>query len=306
MAELTPDMARAALAFLYDAWPVQQGIEPGRNGWDHKFSTSYQISCMVLVALGEAEETPWGAVPLAAPRLPEVLPLWEDVAVAVLWLAGQQWLLSYRKMDGSPEVRRAGGFTVVRIGAPPPAPPNILAGPGSGPALAAPVVVTALEALGLVADGRWTAAAEPVLWRGMPGAWGLTFQEDARVLAAVEAALATLPGAMRDQIDALMRITEEAVSASLARNLAAREEQRLRLGREPTYPVFTAEMARRGLAFRREGDLDWLFFCHWRLGRGWLDEATAARALEVFHDRLAITVRRAVIGRLYPGGFVWD
>ncbi|NJS40549.1 MAG: hypothetical protein HC783_17860 [Rhodobacteraceae bacterium] len=56
----------------------------------------------------------------------------------------------------------------------------------------------------------------------------------------------------------------------------------------------------------RGNALDWIFFRHWRLGRGWLDETDAGRALHIFHDRLAITMRRAVVARLYPDGFVCD
>jgi hypothetical protein len=42
-----------------------------------------------------------GAAPLPAPRLPAVLPRWDDICVAVLWLAQQRSELGWRQMDGS-------------------------------------------------------------------------------------------------------------------------------------------------------------------------------------------------------------
>lgn len=306
---MTGAMAEAVVAFVHAAWPVQVEGDPPWRGWDHLFSTSYQIACMALVALGEAEETEWGAIPLLHPRLPDALPFSEDVAVAVLWLAQQQNLLTYRQMDGSlPEPRSVGwgAFTVRRLDAPPPPPPSILAGPGSGPAWVAKVVILVLQALGLLWDGRWTEDAETVLWRGMPAAWGLQFETDQRFLAAVEAAVATMPGSLREEIDRLMRISAADVAACVAQSERAHEELAIRFGRpSPTSP-YTTEQARRSVLFRRESDLDWVFFRQWRLGRGWPDNAEAMRRLEIFHDGLAITMRRAVVARLYPGGFVWD
>ncbi|MBV0893491.1 hypothetical protein KTN05_16980 [Paracoccus sp. Z118] len=70
------------------------------HGWDHRHITAYQIGCEALAALGQAVETGRGARPLAHPRLPEVLPRWDDICVAVLKLARQQDLLSYRLPDG--------------------------------------------------------------------------------------------------------------------------------------------------------------------------------------------------------------
>jgi hypothetical protein len=304
--DLTPAMAEAVVAFLRAAWPVQEETEPQRQGWPHLSSTSCQIACMALVALGEAEETGWGAVPLAEPRRPDALPFWEDIAVAVLWLAQQQNLLSYRQMDGSPPEPRMGGFAVRRIGGPPLPPPDILAGPGSGPAGVADIAVQVLEALGLVCDGRWTVAAETVLWRGMPRAWGLRFDEDGRFLEAVDRAAATMPLEVGEEIARLMRISETDVAAGVARSELAHEALRLRFGRPSARPPDTAEQVRRSLPHQRENDLDWIFFRHWRLGRGWLDEGEASRRLEIFHDGLATAMRKAVVARLYPDGFVWE
>jgi hypothetical protein len=303
---MTPEMANAVVQFLHAAWPTQAEGDPPQRGWDHMFSTSYQIACMALVALGEAEDAVWGAVAKAEPRLPDALPFWEDVAVAVLWLAQQQNLLTYRQMDGSLPPPRGGGFVVQRKGGPPLPPPNIQAGPGSGPARAAEMVIPALEVLGLLRDGRWTAEAEIVLWRGMPAAWGLRFESDQRFLAAVEAAVTSMPGRKREEIDRLMRISAVDVAACVAQSERAHEELTIRFGRpSPTAP-YTTEQARRSLMFQRENDLDWVFFRQWRLARGWLDEDQSRRRLDIFHDGLAITLRKAVLARLYPVGFVWE
>lgn len=306
MRELTGAMAEAVVAFVHAAWPVQVEGNPSRRGWNDMASTSYQIACMALIALGEAEETEWGAMPRLQQRLPEVLPFWEDVAVAVLWLARQQNLLTYRQMDGSLHPPRGGGFVVQRIGGPPLPPPNILAGPGSGPARAAEVVIPALEVLGLLRDGHWTAEAETVLWRGMPAAWGLRFETDQRFLTAVEAAVAQVPEEVREDLDRLMRISGADVAACVAKSERAHEDLAIRFGRpSPTAP-YTTEQARRSVLFRRENDLDWVFFRQWRLGRGWLDAAGQARRLDIFHDGLAIAMRKAVVARIYPDGFVWE
>lgn len=57
---------------------------------------------------------------------------------------------------------------------------------------------------------------------------------------------------------------------------------------------------RQGLIFLRIHDLDWLFFSNWRLSDGWLSPLERKRAMEIFHDSLAIRMRRAVVKRLYP------
>jgi hypothetical protein len=66
-----------------------------RVGWEHNFLSAYQMGCMALAALGQAKKTVDGAVPLENPRLPQVLPRWDDVCVAVLWLADQQDMLIF-------------------------------------------------------------------------------------------------------------------------------------------------------------------------------------------------------------------
>lgn len=57
--------------------------------------------------------------------------------------------------------------------------------------------------------------------------------------------------------------------------------------------------ARLSLVFASEGNLDMLFFRRWRLDDGWLSPQAAEQALEIFHDPLAIAMRRAVVEGLY-------
>jgi len=239
---------------------------------------------------------------LAAPALPAVLPRWDDVAMAVLWLAERQNGLGWRQMDGSPAQGRQGGYVIRRLDAPPPTPPNIAAGPGSGPALASAPVLDLLGVLGLLEEGRWTAAAEGVLWRGLPREWGLPFDGDPRVLAAVEQALATLPDGIRAEMARMVRITEADLAEAMARHETSQADLRERFGpKARTGPMLTKAGARHGLVFRRQNELDWLFFRNWRLAGGWLSARDPVPRLEIFHDRLAIHVRQAVVGRLHPG-----
>jgi hypothetical protein len=62
----------------------------------------------------------------------------------------------------------------------------------------------------------------------------------------------------------------------------------------------TPEATRRSLAFQRRDKLDWIFFRRWRISDGWLTTEQAKLALEIFHDPLAIQMRRAVVEHLYP------
>jgi hypothetical protein len=295
----TSDWSGEVIDFLARNLPTNG---PG-EGWHDMAMTAYQIGCEALVALGQAEGTGWGAVPRASPRLPPVLPRWDDVCVAVLWLAHQQNMLGYRLRDGSvPPPRGGGGFVLIRMEAPPPPAPNIAAAHGLGPARAAPEVVSALEALGLVAQGRWTSAAETVLWRGQPEAWKLDVSSDPRFVEAVEQALVTMPDDVRAEMDRLTVITDEDVAAAIVRGAASYERLRARHGPEARIvpPPTTAQAVQTRLESARRNDLDWLLFRRWRLADGWLTPEAAALALEVFHDRLAIAVRRAVVARRYP------
>lgn len=271
-------------------------------GWDHWFLSAYEIACEALVALGHAEPTEWGAVPLNEPRLPNRSPRWDDICMAVLGLAGQQRLISYRRHDGGMPTPRRGGFVIRRTGAPPPPPANIAASHGLGPAHAAAELLAVLECLGLVAAAAWTKAAETLFWRMQPAAWEMQIDSNPRFHKAVKRALHAMPGHIRDAITRLtLPIGVAEISLALQRWEAAQDELRnrfgakARLGRKPDEAGI-----RRSLASQRCNELDWLFFRYWRLDDGWLPTEPAFQALEVFHDPLAESMRRAVIAAFAP------
>ncbi|WP_458393402.1 hypothetical protein [Rhizobium brockwellii] len=270
------------------------------DGWDHMFLTAYQIGCEALAALGQADEISGGAIPRKNARLPDELPRWDDLCVSVLQLAAQQRLLSCRRPDGSLPLL-TGSWVVRRIVEPPPPPPNIVAANGLGPAFATPEALSVLRALGLLTEGRWTEIAETVFWRDWPEEWDMDFHSDPRFSDAVEQALATIPADIRVEMDKLVTITDTDVTAAVKRSASAVEESRAKYGPNASIgQPDTPEQARRGLEFLRRAELDWLFFRHWRLADGWLAPKEASKALEIFHDDLAIAVRRAVAKRLYP------
>lgn len=272
-----------------------------RDGWHHMFSTAYQIGCEALVALGQAQETEWGALPLENPRLPSVLPRWDDVSVSVLWLAEQQNKLEYHYPDGTKPTANS-HWTVAFVGAPALPPPNIAAIEGLGPAHATPDVLPVLQSLRLIAEDRWTMAAETVLWRDELTAWGSDIMSDPRFASAVERAIGAMPNDIRAEMDRIATISETDVAAHVLRS-AAQYEEELAKHRGPKARVSSPETpkeAQKTLEFLRRDDLDWLFFRRWRLPDGWLSPKEAERALKIFHDPLAIEIRRAVAARLYP------
>ncbi|WP_211095323.1 hypothetical protein [Yoonia maricola] len=257
---------------------------------------------MSLVKLGFADTTEWGAIPKDHPERPETLPRWDDICISVLWLAAQQNKLSYRLQDGSVLPRRIGnGFVMVRKDAPPPATPNIAARFGLGPALAQSEVERLLDQLGLVADGAWTKEAVFVLWRTSPKSWALDYTSDKRFLDSVQKAVASVPDEFASEISKLIVITDDDIDALINRHAEmidqAREKYgpKARLGEIPSH-----EQAQRSLEFSRRNELDWLFFRRWRIDDGWLSDKEASRAIEIFHDRLAISMRKAVLRRLHP------
>lgn len=64
--DMTPAMVGTVVAFLRGPWPLDRELDTSRACWIHDFSTTYQIACMALVALGEAEATEWGSLARAA------------------------------------------------------------------------------------------------------------------------------------------------------------------------------------------------------------------------------------------------
>lgn len=273
------------------------------NHWDHCSISAFQKGCEALIALGQAHESYWGAAPREDPELPRVLPRWDDMCIAVLKLGDQQDMIDYRLPDGSP-LHPAGDLSVIsKNGRPfPPLPaPNIKATDGLGPAHVGPKLLPVLQALGLIAGGSWTNDAETVLWRVQPRAWNMDVISDSRFQTAAQVAMETLPHDIRIEIDRLVAITDEDVTAELARNTAWIEEHRAKFGpKARIIAPMTLDENHRSLITLRNGELDLIFLGHWRLPDGWLSEELAERTLGIFHDPLAIQMRRAVIERLHP------
>ncbi|WP_434288222.1 hypothetical protein [Celeribacter sp. SCSIO 80788] len=273
-----------------------------RPGWNDMASTAYQIGCMALVKLGFADATDWGAVPKDVPELPTNMPRWDDICISVLWLAEQQNKLSFLLPDGSlPPTRIRSGFVIAMMDPPPPPTPNIKARSGLGCALCDDDLLQLLQQLGLVSNGAWTQQAEFILWRTSPKNWSLEFLRDERFWDAVQKATATIPDDIAAEITELTEISEEHIDELIAwheEKLAEGREkygQKARLGEVPT-----RERAKSSLELSRRNAIDWVFFRHWRIEDGWLSTREAEAALDIFHDRLAIAMRRSVMKDLHP------
>lgn len=273
-----------------------------RPGWHDMASTAYQIGCMALVKLGFANATDWGAVPKDVPELPTTMPRWDDLCISVLWLANQQNKLSFRLPDGSlPPTRIGNGFVIAMKDPPPPPVPNISARFGLGCALCEADVLHLLQQLDLVSNSGWTQQAEFILWRTSPRNWSLVFSCDERFLYAVRKATATIPDDIAAEISELTEISERNID-----ELIAWHEEKLAEGREKYGPkarlgkVPTRERAQRSLEFSRRDAIDWVFFRRWRIQDGWLSAKEAEAALGIFHDKLAISMRRSVVKSLHP------
>ena len=295
-----PEWAEAAAQFLANNIPK----DDERSGWDHAFSSAWQMGCMGLAKLGYASETRWGAIPLEPPLVPEIMPRWDDICVSVLNLAHQRYLLSYRLPDGSkpPEPDVIGWIVRYPNNSVPRTPfPNIRASHGLGPAYCEPYALKVLEIIGLVSEGAWTEQSEFLLWRTCPRNWKLDFESDERFLNACEHAVRTLPEDIARELADLMVITDDEVADYIACKASYLAELQEEFGpREEFEGVLSKDEARRYLESSRPDKLDWLFFRRWRMDDGWLTENQAKAALDIFHDVLAVAMRKAVIKRLYP------
>lgn len=268
--------ARSAIRFFSANLPGD-----GRGGWEHRFMTAYQIGCEALSALGHARETQGGAVPREFPALLEVLPRRDDVAVAVLYLAAQNGLIRYLPSDV--DMRLASDL-----------PALINPAHGLGLARADPEAVSVLEAIGLVKGAEWTKAAETVLWRDSPEEWSIDFVNDIRFIEAASHACERMPSSVRAEIERLVPDSDDKIEGRETQGAEFADECfGGRLVRMPKTP----EEVRTTLRY----DLDDLFFRLWRLDDGWLSPVEAKQALAIFHDPLAIAMRKAVMSRLFPG-----
>lgn len=305
-----PDRSAAAAGFLAAAPPRRD------HGWDDRAMSAYEAGCAALVALGEAEETAWGAAAYETLQRPDPLPRHDDICVVVLNAAAQAGRLSWRQAECVvPPPRNAGGmaqFLVAPHGTrpppswPPSPPPNIRAAHDLGCAWAeadmAPVLVAlVLVALGLVdAEGAWTARAEPVLRRIQPRVRAMDPAADPRLIAATEAASRTMPDDLRAEAAQLLRIAEEDVVAAMHAQEARADAIARRFGQAPHMgPSVPRERMIASLRALRRNALDRIFFHRRRFAGGWLGEDQAARALGC-RDPLAVQMRRAVMARLHP------
>lgn len=301
MREPVPNWTADVIEFLSRNIPPIDPHDPSK-GWDHMFSTAYQVGCEALVALGQADEKVWGATPRANPQLPEVLPRWDDICIAVLWLSDQQNLLEYRLLNGDvPQQALSGGWVVTQKGATAPPPPNISSAHGLGPAYAKQEVIAVWNSLGLVATGAWTKAAECILWRTQPREWRMDIASDPRFIKASIVAHESIPKDIGAEMDRIVTISDAEINAILAKQLSNYKLDLAKNGHNTltTMRPPTRESVLRMLRFEFAHKLDWLFFRRWRFPDGWLTKNEASKALKIFHDPLAIEMRKAVTAKRY-------
>lgn len=158
-----------------------------------------------------------------------------------------------------------------------------------------------LRNLVLIDDGRWTTAAETILWRTQPQAWRLNVTSDPRFAGAVQQAIDFMPQDVAFEMNQIVIIMDRDIEAEMDRINAANSTSPTSNRSVVTAALHaTPEKARRSLQFHSRYKLDWLFFCRWRFPDGWLKPQEAERTLKVFHDPLAIAMRRAVAAKRYP------
>lgn len=257
------------------------------SGWQHDFITAYQIACETLIVLGQAEETTHGAMPRNDPALPDILPRWDDLATAVVYLAAQNGLITFLLPGEATQSEMLGaGFEGFRQ-----------PGREMWAARASPEVTSVFRALGLLDGNGWTAESETILWRENPAEWRIDFKNDPRFIRALDDACEHMPESIRAEVDGIAQITDEAIAVHSDRSIDPSEE-----GSESVMrlPPKTTEQVKASIRWIRRHDLDELFYKFWRIDEGWLSPEEAKRALEIFNDPLAIAMRKAVAGRLYP------
>lgn len=260
-------------------------------GWQHSHMTAYEVGCVALVALGQAHGTVGGAKPRRFPERPSSPPRWDDISTTVLYVATQTNQLQYRPLDSHVQSSKADHREDRSL-------TNIAAANGAGPAYATFNTYLVLEALGLVKAGHWTQAAETVLWRNNPMEWNLDFARDARFIRAAFDAAAAVPDDIRSEIDAIVASVGEEMWLKQAPNVENAGKSGPPLDFETVPPGMPNYLP--SMLDSRRYDLDILFSRRWRLSGGWLSETEAKSALEIHHDALAISMRKAVISWLYP------
>lgn len=288
------DWPRAVIEFLRENLPVDSR-SPLR--WSDSSMTAYQLGCDALVALGQAERFGPGALAKDRPKLPEILPRWDDICVTVLGLADVTFL--HPGAPTPPETYqpiRTATYT------------NVAAYKTADAARASTDILPLLAILGLTENGRWTEASETILWRDADG-WKPSHLNDVRFMKAVKIACETMPDDIDDEMDRLVTITDDDVEKNAIRIRNVRDMNHANAKRrgqdvappEIVPPEIELARARVSVEHSRSGELDWLFYRRWRLSDGWLSDEETRRALEIFHDPLAQNMRRAVISERYEG-----
>ncbi|MEO9648680.1 MAG: hypothetical protein ABJE99_21005 [Roseobacter sp.] len=294
---LNPEWPEVAGEYLSNALPSAHNGE----GWEHSCSSAFQMGCEALAKLGYARETEWGAVPLNPPKPPTVLPRWDDICVAVLYLARQRKELSYRLADGSLPPPKEGQFAVTQIGGPPLPEANVKSSTGLGCAHADEKILIVFSGLGLYEASTWTKSAELIFWRVQPKTWNMAISTDPRFVDAVANACETIPADIRDELARLTVITDADIQDGVAQSKASNIEMRARFGPKAKFGApRTEDQIRSGIAYSRSSSIDGFFFRRWRMSDGWLTSKQATSALEIFHDPLAMEMRRHVILKLCP------
>jgi hypothetical protein len=254
-------------------------------------TSAYEMGCQALAKLGQIRETERGGVAFENPRLPHKLPRWDDICVVVLNVAHQQGQIEYLKADtnSSSDAIKANAIA------------NVAPAHNLGAAFARPEALTLLNSLSLVEDGFWTTDAETVLWRELPVEWHIDLKTDQRFIDAVENAASSILVNVMAKMDELVDIPREKLDIWIAGSVARYEQERAQ--HDPSRHLLlpdTLEQAQRRHYHSRRWALDWVFFTGWRLGDGWLRPEQAEVALDIFHDPLAISMRAAVMSRVYP------
>lgn len=292
-----PEWPEVAGEYLSNALPLAHDGE----GSEHSCSSAYQMGCEALAKLGYARETEWGAVPLDEPKWPAVLPRWDDICVAVIYLATQRHELSFRLADGSLPPPKEGQFVVTRIGGPPLPEINVKSSNGLGCAYADEKILKVLSALGLFKANTWTKSAELIFWRVQPKTWEMAISTDPRFVDVLTNTCETIPTDIRDELARLTVITDADIQDGVAQSKASNIQMRARFGPKAKIGApRTEDQIRSGIAYSRSSSIDRFFYRRWRMSVGWLTSEQATSALEIFHDPLAKEMRRHVILKLWP------
>ena len=268
--------------------------DDARDGWNDGAMTAYQLGCDLLVALGDAKRTPWGASDCDAAEV-SVWPRWDDAATITLWLMKQLNQVVFRSSEGSAAASRTMRGFVVRPAKPlSPKPGNIAASTGFGEAWATDTCLELLGVMGLVSRGHWTDEAKVVLWRTSPKEWALDLAQAAEFKTALSDCVGSCPSDVNEEIGGAVSLD----ASDIARELDAFEGRFDQMKRPLPPHQDLLDRVRSSLIFRAENKLDWLFFEGWRIKDGWL---AREEAIPVFHDRLAIEMRRALVLAMFPG-----